>query len=296
MTVAPPDWDTDGAGWPNRAASRFVETGGVRWHVQQSGGGPVLLLLHGTGASSHSWRDLLPMLAHDFAVVAPDLPGHAFTRAPDPDALSLPGMARAVAGLLAALGVAPDYVAGHSAGAAVLARLCLDRAIAPRALVSLNGAFLPPRGAAGQLFSPIARTIAKIPAIPSLFAWRAGNPEVMQRLLRATGSTIDAPGAALYTRLGRIPAHVQGALTMMARWDLAPLVHDLPRLRTPLVQIVGSRDRTIPPEQAATIRALVPGSRIVTLAGLGHLAHEERPDLVAAELRAVVAETVPSHA
>ena len=79
------DWDRDGQNWPHRQASRFVEAGGIRWHVQIMGQGPVMLLLHGTGAASHSWRDIMPLLAAQFTVVVPDLPGHGFTRAPGPD-------------------------------------------------------------------------------------------------------------------------------------------------------------------------------------------------------------------
>ena len=58
-------WETDGAAWPHREASRFVVAGGCRWHVQVMGAvdAPALWLLHGTGASSHSWRALLPLLA-----------------------------------------------------------------------------------------------------------------------------------------------------------------------------------------------------------------------------------------
>jgi len=43
-------WERDGRDWPNRAFSRFIEAGGLRWHVQVMGQGPVALLLHGTGA------------------------------------------------------------------------------------------------------------------------------------------------------------------------------------------------------------------------------------------------------
>ncbi len=87
-----------GRDWPNREASRFVTAGGLTWHVQEAGEGPVLLLVHGTGAATHSWRGLMPLLARDFRVIAPDLPGHGFTdplRTP-----SLPRMARALAELL----------------------------------------------------------------------------------------------------------------------------------------------------------------------------------------------------
>ena len=64
------DWQRDGADWPNRASSRMVRAGGLTWHVQVAGSGPVLLLVHGTGASTHSWRDLLPLLATGHTVVA----------------------------------------------------------------------------------------------------------------------------------------------------------------------------------------------------------------------------------
>ena len=94
------DFARDGADWPNRETSRFIEAGGLNWHVQVMGQGPDLLLLHGTGGATHSWRALAPLLAKHFHVVAPDLPGHGFTtarRAPD---LSLPGMAASIAALI----------------------------------------------------------------------------------------------------------------------------------------------------------------------------------------------------
>jgi magnesium chelatase accessory protein len=74
-----PDWQIEGRDWPNRDCSRFVESGGLRWHVQRCGTGPVCLLIHGTGASTHSFRDLMPLLATHFDVIAIDLPGHGFS-------------------------------------------------------------------------------------------------------------------------------------------------------------------------------------------------------------------------
>lgn len=282
------EWARDGADWPNRAASRFVEAGDVRWHVQVAGDGPGVLLLHGTGASTHSWRDVLPRLATQAMVVAPDLPGHAFSRPLRGDTQSLPGMARAAGALLARLGVAPRLIVGHSAGAAIAVRMCLDRHADPATVVSFNGAFLPPRalpGLAGQIFSPLARLLASAPFVPDLFAWRAGDPKVIARLLEATGSRLDPAGVAFYRRLGASPDHVAGALTMMARWDLSDFPRDLPRLRQRLVLVVGTRDGTVPPDTSRLVHRLVPGSAIVSLPGLGHLAHEERPDEAARVIR-----------
>jgi pimeloyl-ACP methyl ester carboxylesterase len=80
--IVKPDWEREGRHWPNRGSSQFVRAAGLRWHVQVMGSGPTLLLLHGSGAATHSWRDLAPILARDFRVIAPDLPGHGFTETP----------------------------------------------------------------------------------------------------------------------------------------------------------------------------------------------------------------------
>ena len=268
--------------WSHRGSSRFVRASGLQWHVQVMGAGPPILLLHGTGAATHSWRGLMPALAGHFTVVALDLPGHGFTEAPASARLSLPGMAQAVFDLLRVLNITPAMAAGHSAGAAILARMCLDGRLAPQGLVALNGALLPMEGVAGQLFSPLARVLVGLPLLPQLFAWRAANPRVVDRLLEATGSRIDPAGAALYAGLVSNPRHAAAALGMMAHWDLRPLLQDLPQLTPPLLLVAGAGDRTIPPAQSERVRDLVPGARLVLMPNLGHLAHEEQPTETAA--------------
>jgi magnesium chelatase accessory protein len=278
MTAMPPRaWVRDGADWPNRAASRFVPVGGVTFHVQQYGRGPVVFLVHGTGAATHSWRDLGPLLAAEFTVVSADLPGHGFTTVPYWHDLSLPGMARDLGRLVSVLGIEPILAVGHSAGAAILARMCLDGAIAPAGLVSLNGAFMPFGGPAGQIFAPLARLLVGLPVLPALFSWRASDPSVVTRLLEGTGSTLDARGVGLYAKVMRNADHTGSALRMMASWDLAPVLRDLPQLTPKLLLVVGEDDKAIPPSDAARLHALVAGSEIATLARAGHLAHEEKP-------------------
>jgi magnesium chelatase accessory protein len=277
-----PDWQVEGRDWPNRAASRFVTAAGLRWHVQVMGEGPVLLLLHGTAAATHSWRDLLPLLARHFTVVAPDLPGHGFSESVQAARLSLPGMAASVAALLDVLGLRPALAAGHSAGAAILLRMALDGRIAPGAILSLNGALQPLGDRHAAFFTRAARLLVGLPFVPSLFAWRAADRAVAERLLRDTGSRIDARGVELYARLFRHSGHLAAALGMMAHWDLVPLLRDLPRLVPRLVLVVGEGDRAVPPVQAQAVRRRLPPARIIALPGLGHLAHEERPVEVAA--------------
>jgi magnesium chelatase accessory protein len=276
-----PDWESEGRDWPNRASSRFVQASGLDWHVQQMGQGPVLLLVHGTGSATHSWRDLAPLLAARFTVVAPDLPGHGFTESPDAQGLSLPGMALRLAALLDTMQIQPALAVGHSAGAAIVARLCLDGRIAPRAMVSLNGALQPLHGMDAHWYAPAARLFASNPLLIRIFAWRAQSPDAVGQLFATTGSVLEPEGLRLYQQLISTPSHVAATLGMMANWDLVALKRDLPGLATPLILVAAERDGTIRPSEAIGVSALVPGSEVVTLSGVGHLAHEETPDRVA---------------
>lgn len=276
-----PDWQVEGADWPNRHCSRFVEAAGLRWHVQEAGQGAGCLLVHGTGAATHSFRDLLPMLARHFRVVAIDLPGHGFTTRPlDNRDLSLPAMAAALAQLLDALGFAPDLVVGHSAGAAILCRMALDQSIRPRELISLNGALLPLSGFKHPAITPLVRAIASSQWVSRFFARRLESPREVERMLAATGSQLDERGTQLYGRLSRCPSHAGAALAMMAVWDVRPIEQQLGRLPVPLTLVAGARDRMILPGEAARVQRLLPQADVVQFADLGHLAHEERPELV----------------
>ncbi len=282
-------WEVDGLDWPNREASRFAEAGGIRWHVQIMGSGPVVLLLHGTAASSHSWRALAPLLAKRHTVVAPDLPGHGFTQTPVREQLSLPGMAGLVESLLRTLKLDPEAVVGHSAGAAIAARMCLDGATAPRWLISVNGALLPLSGLPGWVYSPIARVLARGGFWASLLARGAADRRAVARLIERTGSRIETRGIDLYHRLLRTKRHTTAALGMMARWDLPPLRRELPGLRPELLLVVGENDLMIPPGQAERLVRRLPAARLERLAGCGHLLHEERPTETAALIEAQMA-------
>jgi magnesium chelatase accessory protein len=274
-------WERDGRNWPNRQTSRFVRAAGLTWHVQEMGAGPVLLLLHGTGASTHSWRELAPLLAERFHVVALDLPGHGFTQAPPREFLSVFGMGLAVNSLLKQLGAAPATVLGHSAGAAIAARMCIAGHVAPRLIVGVNAALLPLRGIAGHVFSPLAKVLTRIPFVPRLFARRAVDRSMIESMLADTGSVIDREGIDLYWRLAQSPRHIAAAFGMMAEWDLPRLEKELRKLKTPLVLLSATNDKSIAPSDAERVRSMLPQTRIVPIEGLGHLAHEERPGLIA---------------
>ncbi|NBS96895.1 MAG: alpha/beta fold hydrolase, partial [Betaproteobacteria bacterium] len=196
-----PRWEIDGIDWPNREYSRFVQADGLRWHVQRAGHGPTLLLLHGTGSASHSWRGLLPLLMPYFDVIAPDLPGHGFTQVPlgyrVAEQMSPHGMAAAVNALLNAIEAKPVLAVGNSAGVVVLIRMVADQGFAPRAIFGINAALLPFDGIPGAIFLPLARLFASTSLTASLLAWRASDRVAVEALIRGTGSVPDDWGVTL---------------------------------------------------------------------------------------------------
>lgn len=276
MTGSLPAWPD----WPGRDTSRIVEAGGVSWHVQQSGGGPDLLLVHGTGASTHSWRGLMPFLTEHCRVTAPDLPGHGFTDPIRNGHPTLPEMARVLTALVDQLAIRPMIAVGHSAGAAILARMAIDGGIRPSLLVAINGAFLPFRGVAARMFPQLARLLVANPLVARTLAL-SSSERTVDRMIRGSGSSIDERGIDLYGRLFRDRHHVAGALEMMANWDLEPLVRDLPRLDIPTLLIVGEGDRYVDPAESRLVARLIPHCERVALPGLGHLMHEEAPAEIA---------------
>jgi magnesium chelatase accessory protein len=279
-------WETDGHDWPNREHSRFVRAGMLDWHVQVAGPegrtAPVLLLIHGTGAANHSWRDVLPLLAQHYTVIAPDMPGHGFTRGRISGGQSLPGMAKALGELLGKLGYAPpSVIVGHSAGAAIGIRFALDQALDP-AIIGLTPALLPFPGLAARLFPAMARALFVNPFTAMIFAQLASSQsEVARFLKKSTGSRIDARGVELYHRLFRTSDHCAGAIGMMANWDLDSFAADLPSLAAHTLLVHGARDSAIPLDSIERAARLMPHATVRNLPDLGHLAHEEAPALVA---------------
>lgn len=273
-----PDWATDGKDWPNRMASSFVRAGGYEWHVQMMGSGPVCVLIHGTGAATHSWRDMMPLLAKQYTVVAMDLPGHGFTKGSG-QRPTLEGMATSVAALLDELKLAPALVVGHSAGVAIGAQLLLDRKW-QIPLIGFTPALMPFPGLAARLFPQLAKMLFTNPFVSIIFSRMAQAPgQTAKFLARATGSNIDTAGAKYYTRLFSKSGHCDGAIRMMANWRLENLRDHLSKLTSPTLLIRASQDSAIPKAAVEDAAALIPECTLEVMEKLGHLAHEEDPKL-----------------
>ncbi len=270
--------------WPYRAASRHIACKPHLWHVQEVGAGPVVLLLHGAGGATHSFRHLIPLLIPQYRIVALDLPGQGLSVLGARGRCGLDPVAEDIAALIHHQGWQPFAIIGHSAGAAIAQRLA--EILPLNAVVGINSALGAFEGVEGWLFPVMAKALALTPFVPSLFSKLAGTPTQVRQLIATTGSTLDEEGLALYLHLMQKPAHVSATLAMMAQWNLTPFLRRLKDQKVPSLLLTASNDRAVPPTVSARAAQVMPNATWHDIAGYGHLVHEEAAELVAAPILA----------
>lgn len=263
--------------WPNADHSQFVKSGSLTWHVQRFGNpeAPVILMIHGTGGSTHSMAPLAAQFAQHYQIVIPDLPGHGFTAQASSRLYTLPAMASAVSHLLSMLDVEPQIVIGHSAGAAIAIQMALRNEVTPKTIFGLNAALEPIEGNA--ILSPLAKALFVNPLVPRLVSFQARHTALTKSLLGNTGSNLTEELKRYYDVLLANPDHIAGALGMMANWDLKPLIAELPSLNVPLCLIANTGDKMVPSRVSKKTAATAKTARYVEIPRGGHLYHETDP-------------------
>ncbi len=280
--------------WPNADLSRQVHGPVHRWHVQESGTGDTILLLHGAGGSTHTYRHMIPILAKQFHVVALDFPGQGFTQLGARHRCGLGPIAEDIASLSKQEGWTPAAIIGHSAGGAIALQMA-QADLSPRGqsplVIGINAALGEFPGLAGLIFPLMAKALAAVPFTANLFSGASANPARIKALIASTGSDLDNEGLELYRRLVADRNHVDATLLMMAQWKLQPLLNSLPQHKGPVRFIVGEKDKTVPPTVSLTAARTMPDAGVINMPDLGHLAHEERPADTAALVTQLITET-----
>lgn len=274
------DWDRHHSIWPHAETSSFVRCPPHRWHVQDSGSGPIVLLIHGAGGATQSWRHLIPLLRPSYRVIAIDLPGQGFTKPGSPARFGLEAMAQDITALCQAQGWQPAALIGHSAGAAVALQMALN-VENPPVVIGINAALAHFKGLAGLAFPAMAKALSMAPFVARMFTVSAARPKSVTRLIEGTGSHLPEEELTQYRALISDAAHVDGTLKMMAQWNLTPLLKALPTYPGEVLLIAGTQDKAVPPSTSRTMAAQMPNAQVETIKGLGHLAHEEAPERIA---------------
>ncbi len=267
-------------------AARYVEVDGRQVYVEQQGSGAAVVLLHGFGASSYSWRHLMPELAKSFRVVAPDLFGFGWTERPrDAASYTRAGQARLVLGVLQALGIRRAQFVGHSYGGALTLYLASRHPEIVSSIVLVDSA--------APSYPRDRRTrLANLRLVDRLSLQLALRPYRVRRSL--LGSLHD-PGKvtpelvrAYLDRL-RVEGEVDAYHGLTARLPRAQQVEgdegadrdvDLRAIAQPALVVWGSDDRVIPVSDGSQAARRLPRGEFATIPNAGHMPMEDRPEEV----------------
>ncbi len=259
------------------AASEFVLIDGLRLHLRDSApaaapGTPTLVLLHGFGASLHTWEPWAQALAANWRVIRIDLPGAGLTGADPGNDYSDLRTLRLLVALMDQRGVARAGFIGHSMGGRLAWRMAAEHPERVDQLV-----LLAPDGFASPGFE-----YGKAPEVGiSVRAMRWVLPRSVLRMglepAYADPKKLDQPTIDRYHDMLLAPG-VRGAL--VARMEQLVLQDPVPllqRITAPTLLLWGDGDQMIPPANAQDYLRAMPRARLVLLPGLGHVPHEEAP-------------------
>lgn len=260
----------------------FVTVHGHRRAYRRMGAGPALLLIHGIGDNSATWRDVMAELARDRLVIAPDLLGHGHSDKPRGD-YSVGGFANAMRDLLSVLDIDRVTVVGHSLGAGVAMQFAYQypQRCERLVLVSAGGvsqAVAPMLRAASLPGASIAIGAMEQPAVRQLVrrgvSLLARSPLSVgldaPELLRVVDDLPDYQARTAFVRTLRAVVDLRGQMVTML--DRCYLTAGMP------VQIVwGGRDTIVPPSHARLAHAAMPGSRLDIFPDAGHFPFRADP-------------------
>ncbi len=262
---------------------RFVKAADVELHVREAGpaSGPPVLLVHGFGAWSGTWRDTIaPLAAAGYRVIAIDLPPFGFSARPADRGYRTPEQARRILGVLDALQVRQAVFVGHSFGGRPTMEAAFLDPGRVRALVLVCAALGLDAPPAQEEGGALAAAIGVRPLRNTLLAATGMNPLLSRTLLGsfvADPSRLTDERIAIYQR----PTVVEGSTDALGDWVMANFVSPRPSLagdaraygslRVPALVLWGDRDTVTPLAQGEGIAKRIPGSKLVVLPGIGHI-------------------------
>ncbi len=260
----------------------FVTINGVRVYTLQAGpvDGPAILLLHGLGGSTFSWRENIDALAAaGYRVIAFDRPGFGLSDKPLNLDYAHPAQADFAVDLMDMLGIERAVLIGHSAGGNVIAHMAIRHPERVSGLVIVDGAIVG--GTGGPAF------VGTLVALPPLTRWiqilapALITPERFNALLASAygpAFTVTEAIAAGYGRVLQTAGWQNGFVGLVRdagrnRLDLDAVA----TIRVPTLIVWGEADTWVPVSDGETLRDLIPGAIWVAYPGVGHLPMEEAP-------------------
>ena len=272
---------------------------GKRLTYRLAGKGPLVLLIHGMAGSATTWKQVMPALSERFTVLAPDLFGHGESDKTKGD-YSLGAMASVLRDLIVALGYKRATVVGQSYGGGIAMQLAYQYPERCERLVLVNA------GGLGIEVNPLLRMLT-LPGSEAilLVACAPAVRRVVETIGRLAlrkkleGANVIPELWRSYSSLGNVEARRAFLRTLRAVIDprgQAVSANDKLYLAAgmPTLIIWGEHDRVIPVEHAYAAHAVIPGSWLEIIEGVGHYPHCEAPDRFVTALTEFIESTRPA--
>jgi pimeloyl-ACP methyl ester carboxylesterase len=263
----------------------------IRYQTAGSSG-PVLILIHGFGASSDHWRKNLPDLGVEHRVYAIDLLGFGLSAkpTPTPDLYTFETWAQLVLDFSQTLIGEPVFLVGNSIGCIVALQAAVTAPTQIRGVIMLNCSLrmLHERKRAAlswpqRTFSPWFQRILAIRPIGHFFFGRLARPSVVRNILKKAYARTEAVTDELIEFLMR-PAQNPGAADVFLafiQYSHGPLAEDLlPQLNCPVLCLWGAQDPWEPISQGQAYSKFPAVTEFIALEGVGHCPQDEAPELV----------------
>lgn len=255
---------------------RFLQLGDQLVHIEQAGRGEPVILLHGFGASTYSWRNVMPALAASFRVIAIDLNGFGYTQRPRAfESYTREGQAGLVLRVMDALGLDSAHLMGHSYGGGLSLFLASRHPGRVRSLVLVNSS------APTYADDRRSRAAALKPLLGLYLRSFVLRPETVRRALQHSfhdDSLVTPELVREYFERLRVEGVIDAyhGLTAPARTASGPV--NLEAIKMPALVVWGAEDRLISAQAGRRAAARMPDSEFVLMKGIGHAPMEERPE------------------
>ncbi len=252
--------------------SRFVEIGGLRVHYRDQGSGPVLVLLHGTGASLHTWDGWVDELQADYRIIRLDLPAFGLTGPRDDRDYRISAYVDFLHAFTGELGLDSFALAGNSLGGHIAWRYALEHPSRVSDMVLVAPSVYPPQDI------PRAMRLARTPVVNQLVRHVLSPARVRDSLEEVYGDPAQVSDelVARYFELTLRPGNRQ-AFIDRARTEMHWRHAELGDIHTPTLVIWGGRDTWIPVQNGEQMVRDMPRARLYTFPELGHVPMEEDP-------------------
>jgi pimeloyl-ACP methyl ester carboxylesterase len=271
------------------AGGRFITANGIRTFIEEAGpdDGPPVVLVHGFGGLTYSWRYTLPALAEaGYRVLALDLIGYGYSDQSFDFDYSHAAQADFVVQVMRAVDMPRATLIGHSMGGSVIAHAAQRHPDSISGLVFVDGAPREGEPSGGGLIIGVPVQLGALAQFPPLQRW--GQLALRTYLTR---ERLAQTQLSAYFVKDTVTPEVEEAylkVQQMKDWDLAllgvlrdsgknALAQPISTLTAPTLIVWGDGDPWIAPARGEALHAALPQSELVIIPNTGHLPMEEDP-------------------